>query len=97
MTFFSRRDFLKLSGASALALALSEPQLQLLTPIQVDNPLAGYPDRGWEKIYRNQYQYDSSFTYVCSPNDTHACRLRAFTRNGIILRSETNYDVGNYG
>ncbi|MFN8454045.1 MAG: molybdopterin-dependent oxidoreductase [Anaerolineae bacterium] len=96
MPVFSRRDFLKLSGAAALGVALSEPELRLLLPINVDNPLAGYPDREWEKVYRNQYQYDSSFTYVCSPNDTHACRLRAFVRNGVILRSETNYDVANY-
>ncbi len=58
--------------------------------------MAAYPARDWEKIYRDQYRYDSSFTYVCSPNDTHACRLRAFVRNGIILRSEQNYDVDKY-
>lgn len=92
----SRRDFLKMSGAvSGVALA-NYMRLQLLEPVNVQNPLADYPDRGWEKIYRNQYAYDSSFTYVCSPNDTHACRLRAFVRNGVILRSETNYDVGSY-
>jgi nitrate reductase alpha subunit len=93
----SRRQFLKLSGAAALGVALKDGlALQLLQPVDVGNPLGGYPDREWEKIYRDQYRYDSSFTYVCSPNDTHACRLRAFVRNGIILRSETNYDVANY-
>lgn len=92
----SRRDFLKMSGAvSGVALA-NYLRLQLLEPVNVQNPLADYPDRGWEEIYRNQYAYDSSFTYVCSPNDTHACRLRAFVRNGVILRSETNYDVDKY-
>jgi nitrate reductase alpha subunit len=96
MSKLTRRDFLKLTGVSALALAASELRWQLLEPINVDNPLAAYPDRDWEKIYRDQYRYDSSFTYVCSPNDTHACRLRAFVRNGIILRSEQNYDVGQY-
>lgn len=97
MPTFSRRNFLKLSGAAALSLALSELEFQLLDPINVDNPLSAYPDRNWEAVYRDQYRYDSSFTYVCSPNDTHACRLRAFVRNGVILRSETNYDVANYG
>jgi nitrate reductase alpha subunit len=96
MTEISRREFLKLSGMAALSLALSNLDLQLLTPVDVTNPLAAYPDRAWEQIYRDQYRYDSSFTYVCSPNDTHACRLRAFVRNGIILRSETNYDVSKY-
>ena len=96
MNKVSRREFLKLSGAAALSLALSQMDLRLLEPIVVDNPLAAYPDRNWETIYRDQYHYDSSFTYVCSPNDTHSCRLRAFVRNGVILRSETNYDVERY-
>lgn len=96
MPEISRREFLKLSGVSALTLALANLDLRLLDPIDVTNPLAAYPDRNWEQVYRDQYRYDSSFTYVCSPNDTHACRMRAFVRNGIILRSETNYDVGNY-
>ena len=96
MTQLSRRDFLKLSGAALAGLAFARVEFQLLEPTNVTNPLDAYPNRDWESVYRNQYHYDSSFTYVCSPNDTHACRLRAFVRNGIILRSETNYDVGNY-
>ena len=96
MPKISRREFLKLSGAGALGMALSQLDLQLLDPVDVPNPLSFYPQRDWETIYRDQYRYDSSFTYVCSPNDTHACRLRAFVRNGIILRSETNYDVSRY-
>jgi nitrate reductase / nitrite oxidoreductase, alpha subunit len=93
----TRRDFLKLAGGAALTVAATQMlPLRLLQPVNVANPLAAYPGRGWEEIYRNQYRYDSSFTYVCSPNDTHACRLRAFVRNGVILRSETNYDVDKY-
>ncbi len=92
----SRRDFLKMSGAVGGVALTKYLHLQLLEPVNVLNPLADYPDRSWEEIYRNQYAYDSSFTYVCSPNDTHACRLRAFVRNGVILRSETNYDVDSY-
>jgi len=30
--------------------------------------------------------------FVCAPNDTHNCRLRAFVRNGVFVRSEQNYD-----
>src|SRR4030067_258131 len=85
----TRRMVVKLPGSAALSLAFTGLDLQLLEPIVVDNPLASYPDRNWESIYRDQYRYDTSFTYVCSPNDTPACRLRAFVRNGVILRSET--------
>ena len=43
-----------------------------------------------------QYRYDSSFTWVCLPNDTHACRIRAFVRNGVVMRVEQNYDHQTY-
>ena len=53
-------------------------------------------DRDWEKIYRNQYKYDSWFDWVCSPNDTHACRARAYLRNGIVTRMGSTYDYQKY-
>ena len=62
----------------------------------VANPLLEYPSRDWEKIYRDQYAYDSSFEFICAPNDTHMCRLRAFVRNGVVVRIEQNYDGGSY-
>jgi nitrate reductase alpha subunit len=96
----SRRRFLQLTGAAAAAGALAGSGIGLalehLQVVAVDNPLEHYPDRDWEQVYREQYGYDGSFTFVCSPNDTHACRLRAFTRNGIVARIEQNYDVDRY-
>jgi nitrate reductase alpha subunit len=65
--------------------------------VSVENPLGKYPDRDWEKVYLDQYRYDSTFTWICAPNDTHMCRLRAFVRNGVILRSEQNYDHDRCG
>ncbi len=94
----SRRGFLKASGIAALLAACGKTDFrQLKSIVGVENPLDYYPERGWEKIYRDQYRYDGSFTYVCSPNDTHACRVRAFVRNGVIVRVEQNYDVQRYG
>lgn len=60
-------------------------------PVSVANPLGSYPDRDWEHVYRDQYRVDRSFTWVCAPNDTHNCRMRAFVRNGIVIRSEQEY------
>lgn len=103
----SRRQFLKVSGGAAVGLGVGLADgwsagetlvlaSRTLVPLaQETNPLESYPNRGWEDVYRNQYGYDSSFTWVCSPNDTHECRLRAFVKNGIVLRSEQNYDSGN--
>ncbi|MDO8644492.1 MAG: twin-arginine translocation signal domain-containing protein, partial [bacterium] len=94
----SRRKFLKVAGLGTAATAfLSSSVYAFLKPIVgIENPLEFYPDRDWEKVYRDQYRYDSSFTFVCSPNDTHACRVRAFVRNGILIRTEQNYDVQRY-
>ena len=90
----TRRKFLNKLGATGLAATFGGCALKV---IDVGNPLAGYPDRDWEKIYRDQYRYDSTFTWVCAPNDTHMCRLRAFVRNGVVVRSEQNYDHQRYG
>ena len=96
MSQVSRRDFLRL-GAVATVGAASYPLLRNLGVVEtIDNPLDTYPFRDWEAVYHDQYAYDDSFTFICSPNDTHACRLRAMTRNGVIQRIEQNYDVGRY-
>ena len=95
----SRRGFLKLSGAAVAAVAASMAfdNLVFLQSIEdVDNPLAFYPNRDWESIYRDQFRADYDFSFVCAPNDTHNCRLRAFVRNGIITRIEQPYDVSEY-
>ena len=77
--FVSRRQFLKVTTGTVAAVALADKALALtaLQPVvEVGNPLGEYPDRAWERVYHDQYRYDSSFTSVCSPNDTHACRVR---------------------
>ena len=83
----TRRDFLKWMGIGSGAAAIAAGSLHYFTPADGgDNPLARSINREWEKIYRDQYKYDSAFDWVCSPNDTHACRVRAYVRNGIVTR-----------
>src|SRR3989442_94901 len=97
--FVTRRQFMKASVGTIAALAIADKALALtaLQPVvEVDNPLGEYPDRSWERVYHDQYRYDSSFTYCCSPNDTHQCRVRAFVRNGVVMRVEQNYDHQTY-
>lgn len=94
----NRRQFLGMLGAAGAALGLPAKLFSddsAFAP-NIDNPLTHYPSRNWEEIYRDQYRYDSTFTYVCAPNDTHNCRVMAFVRNGIVIRVEANYDVGRY-
>src|SRR3990167_4048779 len=95
----TRREFLKVSTATGLGAFLFSNGLPLWAfeaDPAIDNPLAYYPNRDWEKIYRDQYRYDSKFSWVCSPNDTHACRVTAFVRNGIAVRMGNTYDYQTY-
>ncbi|MDX1619764.1 MAG: molybdopterin-dependent oxidoreductase [Nitriliruptorales bacterium] len=96
----SRRRFLQMSSAAGAGV-LATQYLPVMAFFQaapgIDNPLLAYPNRGWEEIYRDQYRYDDTFTVICAPNDTHMCRLRAFVRNGVVVRLEQNYDGGSYG
>lgn len=90
-----RRDFLRLSLAGGAGVLT--PSLWGFDPVSVENPLGTYPNRGWEELYRDQYKVDNSFMWVCAPNDTHNCRMRAFVRNGVVLRSEQDYEGGTCG
>lgn len=92
-----RRRFLQALGMGTVWALAPTQLLHALTPLAgIENPLDYYPDRDWEKVYRDQYRYDRSFTWICAPNDTHMCRMRGFVRNGILVRSEQNYDHGRY-
>jgi nitrate reductase alpha subunit len=95
MKGFSRREFLKWSLAGAAGLAVNAPRLAFLQPMSVDNPLEAYPDREWEKLYRDKFRYDGTFTFTCAPNDTHNCVLRAYLRNGVVVRVGPTYAFGN--
>src|ERR1041384_7988119 len=96
----SRRDFLKRSGLVGAGIAAAQMLplrfLQAQTGPEIANPLATYPNRGWEKLYRNQYAYDRSFSWVCAPNDTHTCRLTAHVRNGVIVRLGEDFNIADY-
>lgn len=93
-----RRSFLQLFAASAgAALASSADKawaFNFLEPVHVENPLAAYPNRSWESIYRDLYAYDSTFTFTCAPNDTHNCLLTAYVRSGTVVRLGPTFRYG---
>ncbi len=92
---FSRRQFLKgsITTAGALGIGALVSKLAFLEPV-VENPLAYYPKRDWEDHYRDIYRTDGQFVFLCAPNDTHNCLLRAYTRRGAITRIEPSYRYG---
>ncbi|HLF06233.1 MAG TPA: molybdopterin oxidoreductase, partial [Thermoplasmata archaeon] len=66
-----------------------------LKPIDPNlNPLENYPNRGWENAYRDLYGADSSFVYLCAPNDTHGCLLRAHVKNGVVKYVDPTFGYG---
>lgn len=95
----SRRGFLKMAGIAGAAVVLAEcgksgPLFNFLEPFDHDNPLAGYPNRGWETSYRDLFSYDSTFHFLCAPNDTHNCLLTTYVKNGVAVRIGPSYGFG---
>ena len=81
----NRREFLEVARAAGFgALVASAGQAWGLNA--PTNPLSTYPDRDWERAYRDLWKYDSTFTFMCAPNDTHNCLLNAYVRSGVVVR-----------
>ena len=95
MKKMTRREFLKVSLASLAGLSAGAPLMASLKFIpEIANPLDFYPDRDWEKIYRKQFKVDYTYHFLCAPNDTHNCLLKAYVKNGIITRIGPSYGYG---
>ncbi len=96
---WSRRDVLSATPAALLAAANGEvrladlaPQLTMLAQIEpIDNPLEAYPHRDWEQVYRDLYNPDSTYHYLCAPNDTHGCLLKASVKNGVAVYADPSF------
>ncbi|PIR21411.1 MAG: molybdopterin oxidoreductase [Deltaproteobacteria bacterium CG11_big_fil_rev_8_21_14_0_20_47_16] len=95
----TRRGFLQLAAASGSLFLLEHctkvPNIfTFLTPFDHDNPLSGYPNRDWEKLYRDLFKYDSKFHFLCAPNDTHNCLLTTYVKNGVAVRIGPSFGYG---
>jgi nitrate reductase alpha subunit len=93
-----RRRFLQLAATAGFG-AVASPgdllaQYRFLDPVRVPNPLAQYPNRDWERIYRDIFRHDRTFTFLCAPNDTHNCLLRGFVKNNVLVRIEPTHGYG---
>ncbi|RJP23901.1 MAG: molybdopterin oxidoreductase [Candidatus Abyssobacteria bacterium SURF_5] len=89
---FGRREFIK--KASALGFAGYLAQFPWLFVEAAQSPLEAYPNRDWEKVYRDLFKPDSTFTFLCAPNDTHNCLLTAHVKNDVIVRIGATYGYG---
>lgn len=87
MADIQRRNFLKITATLSLLpfSSWAETIGKTLTPLPgIKNPLAKYPHRDWEKMYRQLYEPDDHFIFGCQPNDTHNCLLKADVKNDVI-------------
>ncbi len=94
----SRRRFLKLAAAAGFGVLASPgavfAQYRFLAPVGVRNPLEDYPNRDWERTYRDIFRTDKSFVFLCCPNDTHNCLLNAYVKNNVAVRIEPTHGYG---
>jgi nitrate reductase / nitrite oxidoreductase, alpha subunit len=96
----SRRTFLKRSAAVGLGVAAIDllnvegRHLAAAEPVTIANPFEVFPDRDWERTYRDLFTPDSSFVFTCAPNDTHNCLLRAKVKNGVVVNIDPTYGYG---
>ncbi|MGE3536165.1 MAG: molybdopterin-dependent oxidoreductase [Candidatus Tectimicrobiota bacterium] len=93
-----RRSFLKL-GLAASGMVLSQTQawgdmMGFLHPVNVQSPFDAYPNRDWEQAYRDLYKADSTFHFLCAPNDTHNCLLTAYVKNAVVVRIGPSFGYG---
>jgi nitrate reductase alpha subunit len=93
-----RRQFLRLAAMAGLGAVASPADLfaqqRFLAPVKVGNPFDAYPSRDWERLYRDIFRHDRTFTFLCAPNDTHNCLLKAFVKNNVLVRIEPTYGYG---
>ena len=54
-------------------------------------PTCGVPEPGLGARYRDLYTPDSTYHYLCAPNDTHGCLLRASVKNGVAIYSDASF------
>lgn len=96
----TRRTFVKgatatgITVASHIAFGMGEKRLRYFKPMHIDNPLASYPNREWESVYRNLFAPDEHFVFLCAPNDTHNCLLKTYVKNKVAIRIGPTYGYG---
>jgi nitrate reductase alpha subunit len=85
-----RRSFFKLVSTAGVATLIGTARTAWAID-RIENPLRTYPKRDWERAYRELYQHDSTFHFLCAPNDTHNCLIKSFVRSGVVTRHHAEH------
>ncbi len=89
----SRREFLETSGKLGFAALIAQGFSKLAFGGE-ENPLFKKVGRDWEQIYRDLFKVDSTFNFLCAPNDTHNCLLTGYVKNGVVVRIGPSFGYG---
>ena len=89
----TRRDFLETAAGLGFSAVLAQ-SLPASVWASEDNPLVRRVSREWEQVYRDLINADSTFNFLCAPNDTHNCLLTAYVKNGVVARIGPSYGYG---
>ena len=89
MKKLDRRDFLKTSSLAGIGVLSADRAWSLTTLEPIHDTLSKeYPYRGWEDIYRKEYEHDvvgfSAHCVNCHGN----CAFKILARDGIVVREE---------
>ena len=89
MKKLDRRDFLKTSSLAGIGVLSAEKAWSLTTLEPIHDTLkTDYPYRGWEDVYRKEYEHDvvgfSAHCVNCHGN----CAFKVLARDGIVVREE---------
>lgn len=90
---YGRRSFFKLLSAMGMG-TLAGTARTAWAVDRIENPLRSYPQREWERAYRELWRHDSNFVFTCAPNDTHNCHLVGHLKNGVVVRIMPSYHYG---
>jgi DMSO reductase family type II enzyme molybdopterin subunit len=86
---FTRRQFLKITGTTALALSLDSLGFLGGTALATEKVFQEWKYNGWEKLHRDEWKWDK-VTYGthlvdCYPGN---CLWRVYTKDGVVWREE---------
>jgi complex iron-sulfur molybdoenzyme family reductase subunit alpha len=95
---WTRRGFLALAGGGTAAALLGligcprQPEPGPALDVSAFDPLDFYPYRGWESLYRDQFQWDKVVRSTHSANCTGSCSWMVYVKDGVMVREEQASD-----
>ena len=92
---FTRRDFMKQSGAAALVLSLGQLRFAASSALAAEDVASQeYPYRNWEDVYRHKWVWDKVVRSTHCVNCWYQahCAWNVYVKDGMVWREEQAAD-----